>query len=313
MQNIKQKILVTGASGFIGQHLTKHLLDTGYQVIACGRQVNYSFSHPDLEYKKINYASIKTLSEVMRSVDVVIHLAGKVHQMKNYSDVVYQHENTMLTQNLAQAAAKQGVQHFIFLSTIKVNGEKTTNTAFNEQSIEQPSDPYARSKWLAEKQVKDIAESYNMAWTIIRPPLVYGPQVRANFKKLLQLVDCKVPLPFKGIRNQRSMIALDNLVDFMAHCLVSPQAQNQLFCIADPDSVSTSELIKHLQKIRLGYSRLWPFPQRLLRIVAKLLGKTGAMNRLTESLVIDSGKAQKLLGWKPKLSFRTATELYFSR
>jgi len=313
MQNIKQTILVTGAYGFVGQHITKHLLDAGYQVVACGRQIQYPFSHPELEYKKVNYSNVKTLSDLMQGVDIVIHLAAKVHQMKKYSDVVYQHENTMLTQNLAQAAAKRGVQHFIFLSTIKVNGKKTTNMAFNEQSTEQPSDPYARSKWLAEKQLKEIAESYNMAWTIIRPPLVYGPQVRANFKKLLRLVDFRVPLPFKGIRNQRSMIALDNLVDFIAHCLILPQAHNQLFCIADPDSVSTSELIRQLQKIRLGYSRLWPFPQRLSRMIAKLLGKTGAFNRLTESLVVDSGKAQKLLGWKPKLSFRTAAELYFSR
>tara|TARA_R110002110_G_scaffold415719_1_gene654171 strand:- start:9087 stop:10064 length:978 start_codon:yes stop_codon:yes gene_type:complete len=325
MQNINKKVLITGASGFIGRHLTKLLLDKGYYVVACGRQkttrpgVKHDdlkqprLKHPNLEYRKTNYGGIKLLKELLSGVDIVIHLAAKVHQMGKACDVVYQHENTLLTQNLAQAAAEKGVQHFIFLSTIKVNGENTTNKAFDEQTPERPRGAYGRSKWLAEQQLKKIAVAHNMAWTIIRPPLVYGPRVQANFRRLLKLVDSHLPLPFKGIRNQRSMIAVDNLVDFIVHCLVAPQAQNQLFCVADPDSVSTSDLVQYLQTIRLGRSWLLPCPQKLLRALAKLLGKVRAVDRLTESLVIDSQKAQQLLDWKPKVNFREAAKLYFSR
>lgn len=296
------KILITGASGFIGQQLCKSLHSQGHELLRCVRsqpsqgEIAVGDIGPHTDWQ----AALATQPEA------VIHLAARVHVMhETIADplAAFRQVNVEGSLNLARQAAAAGVQRFVYLSSIKVNGEfSLAGKAFKADDSPAPQDAYAISKHEAEIGLLNIASRSKLKVVIVRPPLVYGPGCKANFAALLRWVRSGIPLPLGSIPNQRSMIALENLVDFLALCADrerSPKATNEIFLVSDAAPVSTTEL---LQKMALAYGRralLIPIAPRFLRLLAHLMGKSQAIDRLLGSLVIDSTKAQTLLGWRP--------------
>jgi nucleoside-diphosphate-sugar epimerase len=207
------------------------------------------------------------------------------------------------TLHLARQAAQAGVKRFIFVSSIKVNGELTRQgRPFTECDPPDPQDPYGISKIEAEQGLRQVAADTGMEVVIIRPPLVYGPGVKANFAALMRAVKKGMPLPLGAIHNQRSLVALDNLVDFIVTCITHPKAGNQTFLISDGQDLSTAELVRGLAEAAGTSARLLPVPVWGLEWAGRLVGKGEAVQRLCGNLQIDSSKARTLLGWKPKVS-----------
>lgn len=207
--------------------------------------------------------------------------------------------------SLARQAAAAGVKRFIFLSSIKVNGEATSaNHPFKASDAPQPQDAYGRSKAEAEKQLQALAQETGMDVVIIRPPLVYGPGVKANFKNMVHWIRRGVPLPLSRLQNKRSLIGLDNLVSLIITCIDHPAARNQIFLAADEQDMSTSELIRAVAKAANRSARLYPFPVQLLWIASRLVGKQAIVQRLCGDLRVDSQYTRDTLNWRPTVSMQ---------
>ena len=298
----KQRVLVTGASGFVGRVLIQTLLDNDYNVIAAVR--SETVTYPD-EVELLRYSDISDndWGVKLSSVDIIIHAAARVHVMDEYSTdplTAFREVNVTGTLNLAKQAALSDVKRFIFISSVKVNGEMTLKgKPFEPTDDFIPSDPYGLSKYEAEQGLLELAKQTRMEVVIVRPPLVYGPGVKANFAAMINLVSKGLPLPFGAIHNQRSLVALDNLVSFIIHCIDHPKAANEIFLISDGEDVSTTELIKKVAKAFDKKAWLLHIPVSWMTFIAKLVGKTDVTERLFGSLQVDSSKARDLLGWKP--------------
>ena len=242
-------------------------------------------------------------SRALSGVDAIIHTAARAHIMdKSVGDplAAYCIVNVQGTLALARQAAVQGVKHFIFISSVKVNGEYTEpGKPFTEDITELPDDPYGLSKYKAEMALRAISKSSGMAVTIIRPPLIYGPGVKGNFAKMLCLLFRGIPLPFGSIVNRRSVLSLGNLSSFVERCLIDKRARAQTFLIADAESVSTARLFSLLGEAIGRKPFMLPVPVWLIQAFARLVGKKEIVARLTESLELDITKAQSLLEWKP--------------
>lgn len=320
------RVLITGATGFVGQALSALLIKQGFQIRSVIRSKPDHYSH-NVSRKAINTAESFAVgsigphtnwSDSLRDIDTVIHLAARVHVMNDRIEnpvAAYREVNTAGTELLAKEAAKSGARRFIYLSTIKVNGEETglrtkasglkaknLNKYFSESDIPHPKDPYAISKWEAEDVLRTISSETLMEVVIVRPPLVYGPGVKANFLNLLKIADKGIPLPLGSINNARSFVSLDNLIDFITCCIKHPAAAGETFLVSDGEDLSTPELIKKIAQFMGRPCRLFPFPPNLLHIVGKLIGKSDMIDRLTGSLQVDISKAQNVLGWKPPMS-----------
>lgn len=298
------KLLVTGANGFVGNHLCRALSKRDVSVLAISRSI------PNHEYNNITYSN-KSLTESadwaesLKGIDVVIHLAGRAHVMQEESQdsySAYAKINIDVTKNLAKQAAMQGVKRFIFLSSIKVNGESTQINPFTENDLPAPEDDYGKTKYEAEIALKEIARSTGIEIVIVRPPLVYGPGVKANFQKLITLCKLSVPLPLGAVKNKRSLIYVGNLVSFIQTCITSTNAANQTFLISDGQDISTTVLIKFIKQALKKKDLLIPIPQSLLTIILLLIGKQSFSDRLFGNLQANISKADKLLNWKPKYS-----------
>ncbi|MDQ7001761.1 MAG: SDR family oxidoreductase, partial [Ghiorsea sp.] len=242
----------------------------------------------------------------LRDVDVIVHTAARVHVMDDAAAnplVEFRKVNVEGTLNLARQAAEAGVKRFVFISSIKVNGETTTGKLpFSPDDSYVTTDPYGLSKLEAEQGLFKMAQEIGMEVVVIRPPLIYGPHVKANFKKLMETVSQGIPLPLGAVHNQRSLVALDNLVDFIVLCTAHPKAANEVFLISDGEDVSTTQLLQKIGKALGKPARLIPVPVGLMRFAAKLLGKADVAERLFGSLQVDSSKARVLLGWQPVVS-----------
>lgn len=255
---------------------------------------------------------------IVAGCETVIHLAGRVHQVReSLADPLetYRRVNVAATTGLASAAAAAGVKRMIFASTVKVNGDLTRGRPFRSDDIPHPGDAYAQSKWEAEQALRNVALNTGMEIVIVRPPLVYGPGVQANFLRLMQLVHSGIPLPLGRVRNLRSLVALDNLVDFLLLCVHVPAAAGNTFLISDQQDLSTPDLIRLIARAMHRPARLLPVPPSLLSTVAKLAGRAGAADRLLGSLQVDATPASRLLGWSPKVcveeGIRRAVHSYF--
>ena len=298
----KQRVLVTGASGFVGRVLIQTLLDNDYNVIAAVR--SETVTYPD-EVELLRYSDISDndWGVKLSSVDIIIHAAARVHVMDEYSTdplTAFREVNVTGTLNLAKQAALSDVKRFIFISSVKVNGEMTLKgKPFEPTDDFIPSDPYGLSKYEAEQGLLKLAKQTEMEVVIIRPPLVYGLGVKANFAAMINLIKKGLPMPFGAINNQRSLVSLDNLVNFIIHCIDHPKAANEIFLISDGEDVSTTELIKKVAKAFDKKALLLHIPVSWMTFVAKLVGKTDVTERLFGSLQVDSSKARDLLGWKP--------------
>lgn len=300
------KVLLTGATGFVGTSVAKELNRNNIQFIAPVRDPS-KLAVDVTETYPIESNSVETdWSEALQDVSVVIHLAARVHVMNDTSQdplEEFRKVNTYATLNLARQAAELDVKRFVFLSSIKVNGESTRpGTPFLPDDKYIPADHYGLSKYEAEQGLLEIAKKTGMEVVIIRPPLVYGPGVKANFALIMNWMKKSIPLPFGTIHNQRSLVALDNLVNFITLCAdreKSPKAANQVFLVSDNEDVTTTELLRKVAKAFGKKAWLIPVPTGLMTFVAKFLGKGDVANRLFGSLQVDSSKARDLLGWKP--------------
>jgi nucleoside-diphosphate-sugar epimerase len=299
-------VLITGATGFVGSELVKQLLVKEQGVIAAVRTDDLELPDGAQRFIAGDFAESINWSSVLPDIDVVIHTAARVHIMDDSAAdplTEFRKVNTAGTLNLARQAADAGVKRFIFISSIKVNGEMTlVDQPFKPNDNYISTDPYGLSKYEAEQGLLAIAEETSMEIVIIRPPLVYGPNVKANFASMIKWINKGVPLPFGAIHNQRSLVALDNLVDFIALCAdraKSPKAANQVFLISDGEDVSTTTLLQKVARAFGKKPRLIPVPVWLMTFSAKLIGKGDMANRLFGSLQVDSSKARDLLGWQP--------------
>jgi nucleoside-diphosphate-sugar epimerase len=299
-----RKVLVTGSNGFVGSTLCAELQTRNVSHVRAVR--NKSAKE---EIAVGSFQSGSDWSMALEGCDVVIHLAARVHMMREQggdrlSD--YRVVNVDATLNLARQALSRGVKRFVFVSSIKVNGEQTSGLRFSALDPAAPSDPYGLSKHEAELALLALASSSEMEVVIVRPPLVYGPGVRANFLRLLQLVRLNIPLPFGRINNRRSMVSVGNLVNFLIVCASHPAAAGNTFLISDDHDVSIAELITLMARAMGRKPRLFPVPESLLRLGAVAVGKSSAVNRLLESLQVDITPAKSLLGWTPVESVEDA-------
>lgn len=279
-------VVITGGSGFVGQHLTRALQARGdrVQVWSRGEDAAHTFA----------------------GADVVVHLAARVHVMAEASSDparAFREANVITTERLARAAAAAGVRRFVFMSSVKVNGEASQpGCAFTERDVPQPQDPYGVSKHEAEMVLQRVAQETGMAVVIIRAPLVYGPGVKANFAQLMQAVRRGWPLPLGRVQNLRSLVGIDNLVDFVMLCMQHPAAANETFLVSDGHDVSTLQLVQGLAEAAGVRPSVWSVPVGVLHTVARCLGKGASVQRLCGDLQVDIAKARMLLNWQPPLS-----------
>jgi len=301
------RFLVTGPTGFIGRRLCEVLTSRGHVVRAAVREpLHESSKEPHsirLERSLVGEINGKTdWSEALADVHGVVHLAGRahvIHERHIEPLSAYRQINVAGTLRLAEAAAAAGVKRFVFVSSIKVNGESTEERPFTENDIPIPVDPYGLSKWEAEQGLRQIERETGLDVTIVRPPLVYGPGVKGNFLSLLRLVDSGLPLPLGLCQNRRSFVGLTNLVDLLVQCIGHPDATGRTFLAGDGEDLSTPELLHRMAQACGKRARLLPVPTGMLRFSARLIGRDRFYERLCGSLQVDAGSARRVLGWSP--------------
>jgi len=301
-----QNILVTGANGFIGNALCRRLLAEGWNVRGTIRSASKKALLPP-EIDTVEIKSIGPATEwegALEDIDTVVHLAARVHVMgENAADPIadYRHTNVAGTKRLAQIAEAKNVRRFVYISSIKVNGEGQA-VAYRAEDPPAPVDPYSISKLEAEQELLSLADKTGLEVVILRPPLVYGPGVKANFLQLIKLVNRGIPLPLARVSNHRSFIFLGNLVDALVVCIVHPEAAGKTFLLSDAMEISTPELIQKISDALGKSSRLFPCPPDFLRLLGRITGKYKTVSRLLDSLTVDTSKIQSELGWKPPFS-----------
>ena len=298
-------VLLTGSTGFVGKALMSTLRTKRHEISAPMRaQSESSASLNSFLVGDINAAT--NWSTVLQGADAVVHLAARVHVMRDTADnplKEFRSVNTEGTLNLARQAAAAGIRRFIFLSTIGVNGNSTSHgKIFTETSASLPHDPYSVSKHEAEVGLRAISKSTGMKIVIIRPTLVHGNKAPGNFGKLTRLVAKGLPLPLASIDNRRSLVGIDNLVDFIITCLEHPAAANETFLVSDGEDLSTPDLIRRMARAMDRSARLLAVPKSVLMAAAAMLGKRDMAQRLCGSLQVDISKARALLGWNPPVS-----------
>ena len=302
------KVLVTGASGFIGRALCARLSEgPGTGVVASTRS---SYAGPADSVVKKAIGPDTQWHEVLESIDVVVHCAAIAHRLHGPDDVAeYRRVNVAGTLNLARQAADRGVRRFVFLSSVKVLGEGTRpGQALRADDAPAPVDAYARSKHEAEVGLARLAGEQGLEVVVLRPPLVYGPGVKANFLALMRWIHKGYPLPFGSVRNQRSLVAVGNLVDLVWTCCRHPAAANRTFMAADGEDLSTGELVRRLGGALGKPARLVPVPPRLLLAAATLAGKRGQASKLLGDFRVDTRETREILDWQPAVSVDQALE-----
>jgi UDP-4-keto-D-QuiNAc 4-reductase len=295
-------VLVTGATGFVGRALCKQLQRLGHRVCAVTRTIPFTGMHAIHSVQVDSVGPESDWRAALEGKDTVVHLAARVHVMReSTTDPLNEFRivNVAGTERLATAAVAAGIRRLVYVSSIKVNGERTTTRPFSENDAPQPEDAYAQSKREAEDVLRRISVQSGLEVVIVRPPLVYGPGVKGNFLSLLRLVDLGLPLPLGRCQNRRSLVGLTNLVDLLAQCVTHPAAAGQIFLAADGEDLSTPELLRRVAQAFGKRARLLPVPTGLLQFAARLIGRTGIYERLCGSLQVDAGNARRVLGWAP--------------
>ena len=300
------RLLLTGATGFLGTALVNRLLnERGLELTVSVRRESSKLT-PDVRSVVVGDLDTADWSLALPGIDVVIHAAARVHIMNDTASdplTEYRKVNFEGTLNLARQAVQAGVKRFIFISSIKVNGEETMpGKPFTADDASNPVDPYGVSKAETEQSLLELAASTGLEVVIIRPVLVYGPGVKANFRSLMKWLNKGIPLPLRLIRNKRSLVALDNLVDLITICIDHPNAVNEVFLVSDNEDLSTTELLRRVGNALGMPARLLPVPAWMIGVFATLVGKRDMSQRLLGSLQVDISKTRDLLGWIPPIS-----------
>jgi nucleoside-diphosphate-sugar epimerase len=301
-------ILITGATGFVGKALVQRLLSDNElrRLVVAVRRGGLSWPEQVLPVVTGDLNQTTEWSIALKGVTVVVHSAARVHVLQDTEAdplTAFRVVNVEGTLNLARQAAAVGVKRFVFVSSVKVNGESTLpGIAFTETDVSNSQDAYSQSKYEAEQGLYQVSADTGMEIVIIRPPLVYGPGVKANFAALMRAVQRGWPLPLGAVHNQRSFVALDNLLDFIFMCINNPLAANQTFFVSDGQDLSTTDLVRRMAQAAGVSARLLPVPVWALKTGASLIGKGDAIQRLSCNLQVDISKARSLLGWDPPVS-----------
>jgi nucleoside-diphosphate-sugar epimerase len=285
-----QNVLITGATGFIGMFLKQCLNNKGINFICLDRHAQ----------------KLTLISQPQNTQYTVLHLAGRAHIMNDTASdplAEFRTANCDYAIKVAKQAVAAGVKRFVYVSSVKVNGEQTELAPFTELSAPVPCDPYGVSKYEAELALQALARETGLEVVIVRPPLIYGAGVKANFARLAQLAATGIPLPMGSIHNRRSLLYVKNLVDFLILCTHHPKAANQTFLLSDGEDVSTTQLLETLAKAQGAPSRLLPMPSSWLQGAMRLVGKSDMAQRFLGNLQVDSTKARELLGWTPPFGF----------
>lgn len=317
MTDPSHTILVTGAAGFVGRALCRRLVSQGRQVVGTFRTASAAPEPGVTQQVTGDLSGLTDWSGMLAKVDVVVHCAARVHVMDDTADdplKAFRAVNVVATRRLAEQAAAAGVKRLVFLSSIKVNGEETpAGRPFTSQDLPRPIDPYGISKLEAEQALREVAAETGLEVVIIRPVLVYGAGVKANFRAMMKLLLRGLPLPLGSVDNRRSLVALDNLIDLIIRCLDHPAASGETFLVSDGEDLSTTELLERMALAMETKALLFPVPAGLLVFGARALGKSAIAQRLCGSLQVDITHTTETLGWRPPVSVdeglrRVATE-----
>lgn len=304
------RVLVTGATGFVGRTLCEVLTQRGLQVRAATRTAQVLCANA-AEVCVVGEINERTdWSRALENVDWVMHLAARAHVLGAAAaeQAAYREVNSLGTATLATAAAHSGVSRFVFLSSVKVNGETTPAGAYSARDEPQPADAYAVSKWEGELAVRHASSGSEMQCAIVRSPLVYGPGVRANFLRLLRWVDRGVPLPLKAVKNRRSLISVWNLADALMRVAEHPAAAGRVWMVSDGSDVSTTDLVCALALAMGRKARLLTVPVGLLYLAGTLAARQAEIDRLCGSLVVDISETREQLQWTPPLTLQAGLE-----
>lgn len=310
--------MVTGARGFVGSTLCGALVAAGFDVTGTSRQQIQGRDAPESSYRLIRDDGSGTgCQDELSSTDCVVHLAARVHVMQEVSSdplADFRAANVVATEALARNAATAGVKRFIFISTIKVLGDGVKSRPYSHIDPASPTDAYSVSKYEAELALRRVASETGMEVVILRPPLIYGPGVGGNLRRIFSLVYRGIPMPFAAIENARSMLAVENLADVIMLSIERPQAAGNVFLVADDAPVSTPQLIRIVAAHMGKPARLLPIPVPMLRMMGKLAGRTAEISRLSEDLLVDIQHTKETLEWAvrvaPEEGLRTAVEHY---
>ncbi|MEZ9699210.1 UDP-glucose 4-epimerase family protein [Vibrio sp. 10N.261.46.E12] len=310
------KLLVTGSTGFVGSRFAKLAQECQWEVLPVVRKA------AQIQPNSLVVSSIDSSTDwsgAFDGVDCVVHCAARVHQMNESEQdalAAYREVNTLGTLTLARQAADAGVKRFVFVSSIKVNGELSElDSPFDPDLSHTPQAPYGLSKYEAEIELAQLAKDTGLDIVIIRPPLVYGPGVKANFLSMMRLIDKGIPLPFGAIKNQRSLVYLDNLCDLILTCCEHPSAPGRTFLVSDDNDVSTTQLMQIIAQTMGKSSRLIPIPMSWIQLGASVLKKQQVAQRVCGNLQVEIGLTKDILGWKPPVTFeqgiKRTVEAYF--
>jgi nucleoside-diphosphate-sugar epimerase len=305
----RTRVAVTGSTGLVGESLTREFASRAFKVRAVARTVNLASGPSDSNIDIIGVGEIDShtdWSAALAGVDYVIHCAARAHVMHDPAGnalAAYRSVNVDGSRRLAEQAASTGVRRLVYLSSIKVNGEETAPGApFLFSDAPAPEDDYGISKWEAEQALWNISARTGLEVVVVRPPLVYGPGVKGNLARLLEMLRPGLPLPLGAVQNKRSLIGLDNLVDLLIRCVDHPAAAGQTFLVPDGEDLSTPDLLRRMAVAMGRPARLVPVPVPLLRLAGSALGKREEIDRLVGSLQIDSSHTRQVLGWTPPVS-----------
>lgn len=298
------RIVITGASGFVGSHLCRTLQGVGSDVLACLMSPEEQGAIPAGVASVVAGAidGQTVWGEILRKDDTVVHLAARVHVMRETAKdplAEFRRVNTGGTGNLARQAAAAGVKRLVFMSTIGVNGNDSGTGFYSENDVPHPHNDYSVSKYEAEVELKKISAETGLEVVILRAPLVYGPGNPGNFLSLLRIIGKGIPLPLASVRNVKSFLYVGNLTEAIKICLAHPSAAGNTYLASDTEYVSTPELLHKLAQALGRSARLFPFPPAALKVLAGMAGKSAAAERLLASLAVDSSKIRKELGWSP--------------
>jgi nucleoside-diphosphate-sugar epimerase len=295
------KVLITGASGFVGRALIETSAPLQWRAAV---RVDAAPTEAADQVIVGDIGGLTDWSLALAGIDCVVHLAARVHVMHPTAKdrIEFERVNVLGTERLARTAAAMGVKRFVYLSSIKVNGERTTGRAFRADDVPQPQDEYARSKLEAERRLADLEGDSGMIVSIVRSPLVYGPGVRANFLRLLTLAHSGLPLPLASIANTRSMVSVWNLCDLICALLLHERPMKGVFMVADGENVSTAELVRRLARMMRRPARVFPMPLCALQALAVVTGRSSELGRLCNSLAVDISETRGRLSWSPPLT-----------